>query len=153
MNPPPRSPEPLSLMRSIQSLLALVIAAAAIAAPADAQRIADLAPSAPSYVQPAPAAAAPVPSASRDFAPVPRPAAVQAPDAALARRLSVAGHTAVGAAAGAGAGVLASLAMFAFDPNCRMGDSMCGLAVPVFIGGGTLTGGVVGLVAGLIRNH
>ena len=78
---------------------------------------------------------------------------MQATDVAAGRRLSVAGHTAVGAGVGALAGVLASAVMFAFDEDCRPGDSMCGLAVPVFIGGGALTGGAVGLVVGLIRNR
>jgi hypothetical protein len=142
-------------MRSIRSLLALVTAAvcATMAAPAHTQRIADLAPGAPSYVQPAPVSAAPLLSANRDLPSPPQPSRVDTRDPAAARPLSVAGHTAVGAGAGALTGVLASLAMFAFDPNCRMGDSMCGLAVPVFIGGGTLTGGVVGLVVGLIRSR
>lgn len=142
-------------MRSIRFLLAPAITAicAMMAAPAHAQRIADLTPDVPSYVAPAPAAVRPTLATSRDLAPALRPAPVDAPDAVVPRRLSTAGHAAVGAAAGAGAGVLASLALFAFDPDCRRGESMCGLAIPVFIGGGALTGSVVGLVVGLVRNR
>lgn len=142
-------------MRSIRPLLAPAIAAicAMMAAPAHAQRVADLAPDAPSYVQQAPAAPRPILAASRDLAPALRPAPVDAPEAVAPRRLSTAGHAAVGAAAGAGAGVLASLAMFAVDEDCRRSESMCGLAIPVFIGGGALTGSVVGLVVGLVRNR
>jgi hypothetical protein len=142
-------------MRSIQ-LLVIVAVVAIVAAPAQAQRMADLAPGA-SHVKAAPAPweiapAAPLVSASRDLTTALRPS-FETTGAAAGRRLSVAGHTAVGAGAGALAGVLASVAMFAFDEDCRPGDSMCGLAVPVFIGGGALTGGAVGLVVGLIRNR
>jgi hypothetical protein len=69
------------------------------------------------------------------------------------RRLSVAGHAAVGAGVGVAAGALASLAMFVFEPGCDVGDSMCGLAVPVLVGGGALTGAAVGAVVGLVRNR
>jgi hypothetical protein len=141
-------------MRSIHSLLALVIAAAATAAPAHAQRIADLAPGVVSHATSARTEVAPVLLApARTLPPALRPTTVDARDAAAGRRVSVAGHAAIGAGAGALAGVLASAALFVFDEECRYADSMCGLAVPVFIGGGTLTGGVVGLVVGLIRNH
>lgn len=136
----------------MKTLLAVLAAAVcAVAAPAHAQRVADLAPGAASYVQPT--AAAPILAAGIGLAPALRPAAVQAPDAASQRRLSVVGHTAVGAGAGALAGVLASAALFVFDENCTSGDSMCGLAIPVFVGGGVLTGSVAGLVVGLVRNH
>lgn len=37
--------------------------------------------------------------------------------------------------------------------DCRSADSMCGLAIPVMVGGGAISGGVVGLVVGLIRNR
>jgi hypothetical protein len=143
-------------MRYIRSVLVLAAACAAAAAPVHAQRAADQAPGA-SYVQAAPAPreiapAAPLLSASRDLPSTLRPSFETAGDAAE-RRLSVAGHTAVGAGAGALAGVLASAALFVFDENCTSGDSMCGLAVPVFIGGGVLTGAAAGLVVGLIRNR
>jgi hypothetical protein len=146
-------------MRSIRFLLALAVAAAsAAAAPVHAQRIADLAPGTASHVQAAPAPreiapASPLLAASRDLPAALRPPRVDAHDAAAARPLSVAGHAGVGAGTGALAGVLASAAMFAFDEDCRSGHSMCGLAVPVFIGGGALTGGAVGLAVGLIRNR
>lgn len=138
----------------MKTLLAVLAAAVCtMAAPAHAQRAADLAPGPASYAQPAPAAAAPILSVGRDLAPALRPAAVEAPDAAAPRRPSVLGHTAVGAGVGALAGVLASGALFVFDENCRTGYSMCGLAVPIFVGSGALTGGVAGLVVGLIRNR
>ncbi|HEX5869031.1 MAG TPA: hypothetical protein VFY65_01375 [Longimicrobium sp.] len=145
-------------MRSTRFLLALVVAAASVAAaPIHAQRAADPAPGG-SHAQAAPAPreiapASPLLSASRDLPAALRPPRVETHDAAAERRLSVAGHTAVGAGAGALAGVLASAAMFAFDEDCRPGHSMCGLAIPVFIGGGALTGGAVGLVVGLTRNR
>lgn len=144
-------------MRFIRFLLALAAACTAAAAPAHAQRVADVTLGA-SHVQPVPpvreiAPASPLLSPSRDLPSALRPDAVQAHDVAAERRLSVAGHTAVGAGAGALAGVLASAAMFAFDEDCRPGYSMCGLAVPVLIGGGALTGGAAGLVVGLIRNR
>jgi hypothetical protein len=136
-------------------LTALACLAMAFAAPARAQRIADVAPGAVAHAPPAPAAemAPAVLAANRGLPPALRPAVPGAREAVTERRLSVMGHTAVGAGAGALAGVLASAALFAFDENCRSGDSMCGLAVPVFIGGGVLTGGVAGLVVGLVRNR
>lgn len=146
-------------MRSIRFLLALAVAAGFVsaAAPVHAQRADEVAPGA-SHVQAAPAPreitpASPLLSASRDLPAALRPPRTDAHDPAAARRLSVAGHTAVGAGAGALAGVLASAALFVFDENCTAGDSMCGLAVPVFIGGGVLTGAVTGLVVGLVRNR
>jgi hypothetical protein len=63
------------------------------------------------------------------------------------------GHAGVGAAAGAATGVAASLAIHAFSPECRSTGSMCGLAFPFIVGGGAATGGVVGLVMGLIRTR
>jgi hypothetical protein len=141
-------------MRSIRFLAVAVFAI--VAAPAHAQRIADLAPGAASHVQPALASAAPASPllvANHELPSTLRPSRVDAHDPAAARPLSVAGHTAVGAGAGALAGVLASVAMLALDEDCRSGDSMCGLAAPVFIGGGALTGAAVGLVVGLIRNR
>lgn len=134
-------------MTSVRILIALV-ACTAVAAPAQAQRIADLAPGAPSHVHPAPVLAA-----SRDLPAALRPSAARRSHAAEARRLSVAGHAAVGALASAGAGAVASLALFALDPECRSGDSMCGLAIPALVGGGVVTGTAAGLIVGLIRNR
>jgi hypothetical protein len=143
-------------MNRIHTAVALVVFAACTAAPAHAQRVADLAPghtvqAAPA--QPALAPAAGTLSASRDLAPALRPAPAEAPRDVEVRRLSVAGHAAVGAGVGVAAGALASLAMFAFQPGCDMGDSMCGLNVPILIGGGALTGAAVGAVVGLVRNR
>jgi uncharacterized membrane protein len=146
-------------MRPIRSLAFLCSAAAiATAAPAHAQRGADLAPGAAAHVQAAPERSeiAPAPavlSATRDLPAALRPSFAHAPDAAAARPLSVAGHAGVGAAAGAVTGAAASLAIYAFSSDCRSTGSMCGLAFPFIIGGGAVTGGAVGLVVGLIRNR
>jgi|GEM_PF-3516798 len=144
-------------MRSIRLRFALAIAAActAVATPAHAQRIADLAPGLPSHAQQAPADPAPAAatlSASRDLAPAPRPRSVQVADAEV-RPMSVGGHTVVGAAAGAATGGLAFLAIYALSSDCHATESMCGIAIPFMVGGGAVTGGLVGLVVGLIRNR
>ncbi|MBW3570729.1 MAG: hypothetical protein KY467_06455 [Gemmatimonadetes bacterium] len=141
-------------MRSIRFLLALAIAGAcaAVAAPAHAQRLADVAPGAPWHVHPAPAATTPVVAATRGLPAELRPSSAPA-DGAAARPLSVAGHVGVGAAAGAVTGAAASLAVFSLWSECRSTGSMCGLAFPFLIGGGAVAGGTVGLVVGLIRNR
>jgi hypothetical protein len=143
--------------RRTRSALAAAAVCAIMAAPAQGQRIADLGPGAVSHAQPAAApeiASAPVVlAASRDLAPALRPPAAALPESAEVRRLSVAGHAGVGALAGLAVGALASAALFAFDADCRRGESMCGLAIPVFVGGGVATGAVTGLAVGLIRNR
>lgn len=145
-------------MRSIRFLVVLAAAATcAVAAPLHAQRVADVAPGA-SHVQAARdsremAPVSPLLAASRDLPSALRPAAVQAPDAAAERRLSVAGHVGVGAAAGVVTGAAASLAMFSLWSECRSTGNMCGLAVPFLVGAGAVTGGAVGLVVGLVRNR
>jgi hypothetical protein len=138
-------------MNRIHTAVVFVLLAVCAAAPAQAQRIAHLPTG--HAVQPALAPAVGTLSASRDLAPALRPAPAEAPRDVEVRRLSVAGHAAVGAGVGLAAGALASLAMFAFQPGCDMGDSMCGLAVPVLVGGGALTGAAIGAVVGLVRNH
>src|SRR5688500_3857456 len=125
------------MMRFRPICFAFAAVCTVLAAPVHAQRIADLAPGAASHAQPAVApefaASPPVLTASRDLAPALRPPATELPDAAEARRLSVAGHAAVGALAGLGVGALASVALFVLQPDCRNAESMCGLAVPIFV--------------------
>lgn len=125
------------------------------ATPARAQRLADPAPGAASRVPAAQMEISPtaVLAPARDLPPALRPALADVRDAAVERRLSVAGHTAIGAGAGAATGALAFLAMYALDDECHSPDSMCGLAIPVMVGGGALSGGAVGLVVGMIRNR
>jgi hypothetical protein len=145
-------------MRSIRFLLALAVAAAFVsaAAPAHAQRAADLALDT-SHVQAAPAPreiapASPLLSASRELPSALRPS-FETHHAAAGRPLSVAGHVGVGAAAGAVTGAAASLAMYALWSECRTTGNMCGLAVPFLVGAGAVSGGTVGLVVGLVRNR
>jgi hypothetical protein len=147
-------PNRLYTMRSIRSILFVAAVFATVAAPAHAQRIADLAPGVATEApaQPMLAPDAGTLSASRDLAPALRPPRVVARGAAT-RRLSVAGHAAVGAGVGAATGALGFLAMYALTLDCRSPDSMCGLAIPVMVGGGAVTGAVAGAVVGLIRNR
>lgn len=143
-------------MNRIHTAVAFVVLAVCAAAPAQAQRVADLAPGhtvQPASAQPALAPAAGTLAASRDLAPALRPDPIDPSRTVEARRLSIAGHAAVGAGVGVATGALASLAMFAFQPGCDMGESMCGLAIPALVGGGALTGAAVGAVVGLVRNR
>jgi hypothetical protein len=48
----------------------------------------------------------------------------------------------VGALAGAGVGVIALFA----QSDCRRVESMCGLAIPLYVGGGALLGGAIGYI-------
>lgn len=142
-------------MKSRRTRFALAAAAVCtiMAVPAQAQRVADLASGAVWHVPPArteTAPAAPRPPI-RDLPSALRPARVDAE--AKARPLSVGGHVAVGAGAGAAAGALAYLAIFALSDDCRSPEAMCGLAIPLVVGGGAVAGGAVGLVVGLVRNH
>lgn len=136
-------------------LTALACLAMTIAAPAHAQRMADVAPGAVAHAPPAPAAEteSAVLATNRDLPPALRPAAPDAREAVTERRLSVGGHAAVGAGVGALAGALTYVAAFGLSDECRSTGSMCGLAIPFLVGGGAVAGGVVGLVVGLVRNH
>lgn len=142
-------------MKLRQTRIALAAAAVCtmMAAPAQAQRITDLAPGAASHAPPARTEIAPAAalSSTRDLPSALRPARADAE--ADARPLSVGGHAAVGAGAGAATGALAYLAFYALSDGCRTPEAMCGLAIPFLVGGGAVAGGAVGLVAGLIRNR
>lgn len=138
-------------LRRTRFALAAAAVCTIMAAPAQAQRVADLAPGAVSHAAPARTEIAPAAalSSTRDLPSALRPARVDAD----ARPLSVGGHAAVGAGAGAVTGALAYLAYYGVSDGCRTPEGMCGLAIPFLVGGGAVAGGAVGLVAGLIRNR
>jgi len=96
------------------------------AAPAHGQRIADLAPAVAGTTH-APPALPPAFTAAR-------------PESALR-------STVTGALLGAAVGTLAFLAGADVD-DCTSTGSMCGLALPLFAGGGAAVGGVAGFVIG-----
>lgn len=89
----------------------------------------------------APAAAAQ--AAVRTF-PQEKTSTLQSPQVALpmAERQSARKPVIIGALLGAAAGTVLTFA----SSDCRTGYSMCGLALPLYAGGGALIGGLAGYV-------
>ena len=113
----------------MRALLVSLAAVLLCAAPAPAQRVADL-----------PGVAA------RPAAPASASVRPGGPAWGAERRMGR------GASAGIGAGVgaLAGLVVFvvARGDRCGTPESMCGLGIPVYMAAGALAGGVVGLIVG-----
>lgn len=81
---------------------------------------------------------------ARPLAPaIPAPAALRG-----ARERSPRRTAAIGALAGAAAGTVVFLATM--GDGCGETGSMCGLGIPVFVGGGAVVGGVVGWIVGAV---
>lgn len=110
-----------------------ILLALLAAAPAHGQRIADLAPAAAGASHAPPAL-----GAERGGLP---------PGFTAARPGSALRSTVTGALLGAAVGTLAFLAQANVE-DCTSTGSMCGLALPLFAGGGAVVGGVVGFVIG-----
>ncbi|HEX8391948.1 MAG TPA: hypothetical protein VF665_06300 [Longimicrobium sp.] len=131
-------------MHLLKQLVLAGAALAALASPACAQRRADLAPSAEAAASLTGGRTAMAPGIMdpRLIAPAPRTAG-----AVEVRRMSTGGHVAVGALAGA---VLGAALPFA-DPNCRKGESMCGLALVGTVPLGIVIGGGAGYLVSRAR--
>lgn len=139
--------------RATLRVLAVALTAAA-AAPAHAQAPADAAGDAVAvpvlaYQWPAPVRHAPQPTddlaPAADAAPTLLAVSVEAIGAEDARRMSVGGYTAAGAVLGA---LLGTAALYLTEDGCTETGSMCGLAIPLYAGGGAVAGGLVGYLIG-----
>ena len=143
-------------MRVPTRLLILAALALAVATPAQAQRVADLAPGfAPSTAQ-ARAADPAAPGDSPLALPGERAGSLFPADPSLlpeadARPATILTHVAIGAATGA---VLAVGVFYLANwDRCIERDDECGLAIPLLGAGGALVGALAGLVTGSIRNE
>ena len=144
-------------MKAVSILLLVwgMLLSIAVAAPVHGQRAEDLVPrisfeavaADPAVRLGGEIARFPDHSFRRDQAPPPLPVFTRLSDSASTARRSATGFTIGGAVAGA---LIGSTLLFA-PANCRTAESMCGLGLPVYAGGGAIIGGLIGYRIGTLE--